>query len=62
MAFLGFTARSVIRYAYELEGVPVLGGPEWLDTESLELRAETSADKPTDADFREAVRVALEGR
>jgi len=62
MAFLGFTARSVIRYAYELDGVPVLGGPEWLDTESLELRAETSADTPTDADFREAIRVALEGR
>jgi len=62
MAFLGFTGRSLIRYAYDLDGVPVMDGPAWLDTESLELRAETSADKPTDADFREAVRVALEGR
>jgi len=62
MAFLGFTARGVIRYAYDLDSLPVLDGPGWLDAESHELRAETSADKPTDVDFREAIRVALEGQ
>lgn len=62
MSFLGFTARSLIRYAYDLEAVPVMEGPSWLDVESMDLRAETSADKPADADYREAIRVALEGQ
>ena len=39
MAFLGFTGRSLIRYAYDLDGVPVMDGPAWLDTEALELHA-----------------------
>jgi len=60
MSFLGFTGRSLIRYAWNLDDVPVVDGPSWLDTGSNELRAETSADKPTDADYRDAVRAALE--
>lgn len=62
MSFLGFTGRSLIRYAYDLEGIPVVDGPSWLDTEPLELRAQTSADMPADFDYREAVRAALEGQ
>jgi len=62
MSFMGFTGRSLIRYAYDLEGLPVLDGPSWLDTKSMEFHAETSAVTPEDFDFREAIRVALEGQ
>jgi uncharacterized protein (TIGR03435 family) len=62
MALMGFTARGLIRYAYHLENMPVVDGPSWLDTQSLTIRAETSAVTPEDEDYREAVRVALEGQ
>jgi uncharacterized protein (TIGR03435 family) len=61
-AFLGFTGRSLIRYAYWLDQTPVMEGPSWLDTGANSLHAETSADVPTEVDFREAIRVALEGQ
>jgi uncharacterized protein (TIGR03435 family) len=62
MAFLGFTGRSVVRYAYALDAMPVVDGPSWLDAESRTIRGETSAEKPDTEDFRAAIRVALEGR
>ena len=63
MAFLGFTARSVVRYAYALDGdVPVVDGPSWLDHESRTIHGETSAEHPGDEDFRAAIRVVLEGQ
>jgi uncharacterized protein (TIGR03435 family) len=62
MSFLGFTGRSLIRYAFDLDDVQVVDGPSWLDAESNALRAETSALVPTDLDNRQAIRVALEGR
>jgi len=59
MAFMGFTARGLIRYAYHMEGMPVVGGPSWLDTQSLTLHAETSTLNPDDEAYRDAIRVAL---
>ena len=59
MAFMGFTARGLIRYAYHMEGMPVVGGPSWLDTQSVTLRAETSTLNPDDEAYRDAIRVAL---
>lgn len=63
MAFMGFTGRGVVRYAYAMDGdLPVMDGPEWLDTESRTIRGETSAEHPDDEDFRAAIRVVLEGQ
>jgi uncharacterized protein (TIGR03435 family) len=60
MSFMGFTARGLIRYAYALDRLPIMDGPAWLDGESHTIRAETSTPEPTDLDYREAIRVALE--
>jgi uncharacterized protein (TIGR03435 family) len=63
MAFMGFTGRGVVRYAYALDGdVPVVDAPQWLDMDSRTIRGETSAGHPDDEDFREAIRVVLEGQ
>ena len=59
-AFKGFTARSLVRYGYNLDDTPVMDGPSWLDTESHTLRAETSAPMPDVNDYRQAIRAALE--
>jgi len=37
MAIRGFTARDLIRYAYQLPLSRVVGGPAWLDSDALEL-------------------------
>jgi uncharacterized protein (TIGR03435 family) len=58
--FKGFTARSLVRYGYNLDDTPVMDGPSWLDTESQTLRAETSAPMPDPDDYRQAIRTALE--
>lgn len=63
MTFRGFTARSLIRYAFDLPGdMPVLEGPAWLDTQPQTVRAQTSALNPEDLQFREALRTVLEQR
>jgi uncharacterized protein (TIGR03435 family) len=62
MSFLGFTGRSLIRYAYALDMLPVMDGPAWIDAESMTIRGETSTDTPGDDDFRAAIRAALEGQ
>ena len=59
MPFKGFPARSLIRYAYDLAETPVVGGPAWLDQESVSFTATTSATTLND-DFRLAIREALE--
>jgi uncharacterized protein (TIGR03435 family) len=59
-AFEGFTARGLVRYGYDLADTPVLDGPAWLDTQSEVLRASTAAADPSDADYRLAIRAALE--
>jgi uncharacterized protein (TIGR03435 family) len=34
---MGFSARNVIREAYDLGEMPVMGGPSWIDTETFDL-------------------------
>jgi uncharacterized protein (TIGR03435 family) len=62
MAFMGFTGRSVVRYAYELDAMTIVEGPTWLDNESRTLRGETSVENPGDEDFRSAMRAVLEAQ
>jgi len=59
MSFVGFTGRGLIRYAYGLHDVPVVEGPSWIDTESLDLSATTNAEA-TDDELRSVVRTLLE--
>jgi bla regulator protein BlaR1 len=61
MSFVGFTGRGLIRYAYGLRDLPVLAGPSWIDTESLEMSAATSA-QGTDDEFRSVLRTLFENR
>jgi uncharacterized protein (TIGR03435 family) len=59
MPFKGFPARSLIRYAYDVAEMPVVGGPAWLDEESISFTANTTATTLNE-DFRVAIREALE--
>jgi uncharacterized protein (TIGR03435 family) len=58
---VGFTGRGLIRYAYGQRDVPVIEGPSWIDTESLEMSATTNAEA-TDDELRSVVRKLLEER
>jgi uncharacterized protein (TIGR03435 family) len=60
-SFVGFTGRSLIRYAYALDDAPVVQGPGWIDTESLELSASTSAEA-NDDEIRAVLRQVFEDR
>ena len=37
LSIMGFSARGVIREAYDLGEMPVVGGPSWMDTETFDL-------------------------
>jgi uncharacterized protein (TIGR03435 family) len=37
--FIGFTARSVIRQAYDLAEMPIVGAPRWMDTDTFDVNA-----------------------
>jgi len=61
MSIRGFTARDLVRYAYQLPASRVIGGPAWLDSESFDL--ETVIDHVPAADETPAiVRQLLEDR
>jgi uncharacterized protein (TIGR03435 family) len=61
MAIRGFTARDLVRYAYQLPTSRVIGGPAWLDAESFDLV--TTVDHVPAADETPAiVRQLLEDR
>ena len=61
MAIRGFTARDLIRYAYQIPLSQVIGGPAWLDTDSIDLT--TTVDHVPGADETPAlVRQLLEDR
>jgi uncharacterized protein (TIGR03435 family) len=61
MAIRGFTARDLIRYAYQVPVSQVTGGPAWLDTDAIELT--TTVDHVPAADETPAlVRQLLEDR
>ena len=60
ISFVGFTGRALIRYAYHLRDLPILDGPGWIDTQSLEMSTSTTAE--TDDEIRSALRSLLEDR
>jgi uncharacterized protein (TIGR03435 family) len=61
MTIKGFTARDLVRYAYQLPTSRVIGGPAWLDSDSFDLT--TTVDHVPAADETPAiVRQLLEER
>ena len=61
MTIRGFTARDLIRYAYQIPVSQVIGGPAWLDTDSIDLT--TAVDHVPGADETpRLVRQLLEDR
>jgi bla regulator protein BlaR1 len=60
-SLVGFTGRGLIRYAYGLQGLPVVEGPSWIDAETFEIST-TMAAVPTDDEVRSALRTLLEDR
>jgi uncharacterized protein (TIGR03435 family) len=61
MTIRGFTARDLVRYAYQLPTSQVVGGPAWLDSDSFDLT--TTVDHVPAADETPAiVRQLLEER
>ena len=66
LLMLGHTARAVIRAAYGLERMPIVGGPRWMDDETFELTV--PADLPItggladSAEVQAALRNMLEGQ
>ena len=61
MAIRGFTARDLVRYAYQAPRSQVIGGPAWLDSDSFDLM--TTIDHVPAADETPAiVRQLLEAR
>jgi uncharacterized protein (TIGR03435 family) len=63
-SMIGFTARSVIRQAYDVENMPIAAAPEWMDRETFDVFAPASltlTDGRTDAnEVRAALRQMLE--
>jgi uncharacterized protein (TIGR03435 family) len=60
LSLMGFTARGVIREAYDLGNMPIVGVPRWMDDETFDLSAPadlTIADGMTDPN---QVRAALQ--
>ena len=56
----GFTARSLVRYAYGLDGNTVIDVPVWMDTESVSLNAHAVSANPDTEDVLFAIRTALD--
>ena len=61
MTIRGFTARDLIRFAYQLPLARVVGGPEWLDHDAFDL-ATTVDHVPAADETPELVRHLLEER
>jgi len=61
MSIRGFTARDLLRYAYQLPTSRVIGGPAWLDSESFDL-ATTIDHVPSADETPDIVRQLLEER
>jgi uncharacterized protein (TIGR03435 family) len=57
----GFTGRDLIRFAHDVPAARVIGGPSWLDEESLDLSTTLDED-PGAAGIRAVVRQILERR
>lgn len=65
MTYVGFSARSVIREAYGLDAMPIVGLPQWIDRETFDVTAPgdlTVVDgRPDYEQVRGALREFLEG-
>ena len=61
MAFKGFTGRELVRFAYQLPGSRILGGPAWIDTETFDLST-TLDSAPAAEEMPGVVRELLERR
>jgi len=61
MSFKGFTGRGLIRFAYQVPNSPILEGPSWIDTESIDLST-TLGSAPSADDWPLVVRQLLEER
>jgi uncharacterized protein (TIGR03435 family) len=59
MKLLGFTARSVIRHAYDVPNSPLVGVPTWLDEETFDLTAVSDLPMTAGVADPEAFQVAL---
>jgi uncharacterized protein (TIGR03435 family) len=57
----GFTGRDLIRFAYNVPAARVIGGPSWLDAESIDLSTHLTED-PGAAGIQEVIRELLERR
>ncbi|HVG54919.1 MAG TPA: M56 family metallopeptidase [Vicinamibacterales bacterium] len=66
LLILGHTARAVIRMAYDIEGMPVVGGPRWMDEETFDLTIPAdlaiTGGLADSAQVQEALQQTLEGR
>jgi uncharacterized protein (TIGR03435 family) len=65
MTYVGYSARSVIREAYELGSMPIVGAPQWLDRETFDITAPGDVavvdGRPDYEQVRGALREFLEG-
>jgi uncharacterized protein (TIGR03435 family) len=61
MSIRGFTARDLVRYAYQLPTSRVIGGPAWLDSDSFDLTT-TIDHVPAADETPDIVRQLLEER
>ena len=61
MSIRGFTARDLVRYAYQVPQSHVIGGPAWLDSESFDL-VTTVDHVPAADETPDIVRQLLEER
>jgi uncharacterized protein (TIGR03435 family) len=65
-SMIGFAARSVIRQAYGIDGMPVVGGPEWIDRETFDVSAPATLTlndgRPDEDEIRAALQQMLEGQ
>jgi uncharacterized protein (TIGR03435 family) len=61
LQFIGYTGRDLVRYAYQIPGARVVGGPSWIDDETF--RVVVHLDEPPAADeMQSIVRRVLEER
>jgi uncharacterized protein (TIGR03435 family) len=61
MRFIGYRGRDLIRFAYQIPEARVIGGPSWLDEETLNIAV--NLDSPPRADEMPGiVQAALESR
>jgi uncharacterized protein (TIGR03435 family) len=61
MRFIGYRGRDLIRFAYQVPKARVLGGPQWLDEQILQIVVNLDASPRAD-EMPGIVRAALESR